>query len=416
MFNSKEKIDESESTVKRIGRKYANSSENNTISVSDGELSEDLSTIRAIMGKYSNKITIQRVCCHAISNMAINQNYCASIVEKGIHTLIEKAIKKNKDWKLIWLGFSAIWNLARPPSVRQHFTKNTITLCLNSLKNMKDNDLVCETTLGALSNLMLNTNLRETMKKNDLSLVCEVIDESVKCSTLTAGAGLLTNLAHNNDMADILNEFNAIEIVLNKMEIFSHDSHLLRNSCAALSNLTPVENYLESFLNNKGVEKVISAINLGRLGDDAIIPLAEQALIPTEIDLDSMFHTTSLHISVQKSLKNSVDKCLLNGIDINEVDTLQNTPLHYAVMNNDFEMVRYLVSHGSDIYIKNLDKKSSLDISDNKMRDVIKNGLKDLKELHIKRSEHITESSLLISDISMIVSSYENPIDIWELF
>jgi ankyrin repeat protein len=45
---------------------------------------------------------------------------------------------------------------------------------------------------------------------------------------------------------------------------------------------------------------------------------------------------------------------LINRVDINTTDELNNTPLHIATQNDDYDIVKLLVEHGADVNAENI--------------------------------------------------------------
>ena len=80
---------------------------------------QDIMKILSIMRKFSDSVHVQRVCCHALSNLAMQVVAARWIIQKGGFKLIQKCVTKFiNDHKLCWLASSAVWNLARPPANR----------------------------------------------------------------------------------------------------------------------------------------------------------------------------------------------------------------------------------------------------------------------------------------------------------
>ncbi|ORX41328.1 ankyrin, partial [Piromyces finnis] len=60
----------------------------------------------------------------------------------------------------------------------------------------------------------------------------------------------------------------------------------------------------------------------------------------------------------------SMVKCLVqNNANINISNIQGNTALAYAISKHNIELVDYLIDHDADIYHKNNEKKSMLDIA-----------------------------------------------------
>ena len=166
------------------------------------KLDFDTKTLVNLMKKNRRDKHIQRISCHTISNMAIHQEKCPIICKYNAHRLILRTVMDNiNDWKMCWLGMSAIWNLARPEICRKQFdcvsTQRLIYKVINKHNNIH---LVIETALGALSNLVLYEKTRVQWGKfHILQFLIDIIRKHTKhCNVATASAGLITNLAHSS--------------------------------------------------------------------------------------------------------------------------------------------------------------------------------------------------------------------------
>ena len=353
-------IDEIVSEVKKLG-KTGNSNNVNT-----EDLLPSIIKILSIMKKYSNVIQIQRVCCHALSNLAMQVVVARWIMEKGGFKLIQKAlIKFENDHKLCWLGSSAIWNLARPPANRQLIGKTGVQLMLKILKIHKNKEKVTNTTIGALSNLSLCDELKDIIAINKnidiiLDVLNEYCDKNIQ-SVLTSGAGLLANLAVSDAHANTLVNRNALPILLKVLSwnngILKSDNipadqqqqmeTLFRNTCAALNNMVTGDEFIDSFLVSKGVETIYSFLNNNN--SDLYNGLLENCLVHMECDISKP--TTSIHLC---SLHNKLDilkKLILNNnnsIDLEIKDDKNMTCLDYAISMNHLDIIQFLTKLGCD--------------------------------------------------------------------
>ena len=106
----------------------------------------------------------------------------------------------------------------------------------------------------------------QTGKFHILQFLIEVIKDHTKhCNVATASAGLLTNLAHSNEIASRLTELDGICLIVKIMGQHSHDTHLQRNCCAALSNLSSSSGYFCQLVECLGVERLFASLNLSAI-------------------------------------------------------------------------------------------------------------------------------------------------------
>ena len=100
------------------------------------------------------------------------------------------------DWKVCWLGCSALWNLARPQDTREAFTIEIIDLVLRAIRTHGSQCKLINTALGALSNLSLNDCLKTYVGTyHNIKSILESLrehfqDRHVACT----GCGLIANV------------------------------------------------------------------------------------------------------------------------------------------------------------------------------------------------------------------------------
>lgn len=66
------------------------------------------------------------------------------------------------------------------------------------------------------------------------------------------------------------------------------------------------------------------------------------------INIPDMHGNTALHYAVDRSRKDAILCLLNNGAIVNQQDYKGNSPIHVACVNNDFEMVKLLLSKNAD--------------------------------------------------------------------
>jgi hypothetical protein len=331
-----ESIDAAISDIKALGKKQVNGEES----------LKDIQKILFYMKSYQN-IQIQRVSCHALSNLAMQVVTARWIIQKGGFELIKKALYKySSDHKLCWLASSAIWNLARPPTNRNIIGKTGCKLMLKVLSEHSDREKVTNTAIGALSNLSLLESLKDYIASSKnlkiiLSVMAKYLSKS-SISVMTSGAGLIANLAVSDEHATTLVENDVIPVLL-KLLLWEHKHNnsgnnpttetLFRNTCAALNNLVTASEFLNKLLLSRGIEVLYKFLTLHK-DNELYFNLLENCLV--NIDCDPNKTTTSFHIA---AFHNKLDilKYLIKGYYNFSLDTKDGngmTPLDYAMINN----------------------------------------------------------------------------------
>lgn len=317
------------------------------------QLDDKMDKILEYMDKYPHSLSIQRTGCHSISNIAMDLDNAAMLMNKNSETLVLDAIKRfyPQDWRICWLGCSAIWNLARPEEFRKQFNKSTVDLVLDILHFYKDNERVVNTAIGALSNISLDQNLKIYVgQAKYIERLLLVIDTHMKNRSIAStAAGLLANLAVNDSIADILVDSGVISTITNMLKLNSLEPTFQRNTAAALSNVITSILFTRECLKYKIIEHLFDLQeNATTMGVVALIMNCFNAL-----DINSERRTTSFHMMAHHGMYNLLNKELLENLcnesfDINFLDENEATLLHYAIQREHRKLISLLILCGSD--------------------------------------------------------------------
>ena len=84
-------------------------------------------------------------------------------------------------------------------------------------------------------------------------------------------------------------------------------------------------------------------------------------------DYYDLYYGTPLHYATKQKCKQKTLRLMLYaGANVNAKDYYGETPLHEAIRDNDKKMVKFLVETGADIYQKNNQQESPLELSTSK--------------------------------------------------
>lgn len=403
---SAEEIDGAVTEIKKIGR--STSSHDDTI---DG-----ITTILALMKKYSDSLHVQRVSCHALSNLAMQVVVARLIVQKGGFQLIQKCLLRFEgDHKLCWLGSSAVWNLARPPANRSIIGVSGVKLMLKMLKLHRGKEKVTNTSIGALSNLSLCDALKNMIAQQKyVELILSVLTEYAQkrsLSVMTSGAGLVANLAVSDDHATLMVKKNAIRILLQLLNWRGDnvDDTLYRNTCAALNNMVTATDFLDHFLGNLGVEAVFSFLTQNQ--NDLYTNLLENCLINIEVDVNEV--TTSFHLCALHGRLPVLQKLMIDYpfTDLDGVDSKTRTCLDYAIFGKHPDVAHFLSKCGAIKYQSNIGNLR--DAEERKLiENAITNGKRVLKEtVKAHRKAVVKALPLFPVELCNLVVSYGGNVD-----
>jgi hypothetical protein len=406
---TKEEIDNAISEIKTLGKRAVESQNGQNGNQANANTISDIKTILKLMKQYESNLYVQRVSCHALSNLAMQVVIARYIITNNGFEYIRKALQNfPDDHKLCWLASSALWNMARPPANREIIGKSGVKLMLQVLsQHFKKYEKVTNTAIGALSNLSLCESLKSHIcKKDNVALILDVLrlycsPEQRSVSVMTSGAGLLANLAVSDDHAATLLQNDALPVVIQLLrwksdnseeseeddsESSQNESTLHRNSCAALNNMVTADHFVDKILECNGVETIYSYLNDTK--NDLFVQLLQNCLSAMGCDPQnpiSSMHMSALHnrtdilktlIANASSLDSQVDKMEIDDEKstdscsevasvgshiwgnkektwtveqlLNQTDSNNMTVLQYAALGKHYELVEFLAKCGAD--------------------------------------------------------------------
>jgi hypothetical protein len=364
----------------------------------------DTDIILGYMSEYTNALPLQRVCCHALSNLCMDIESSKFIVlQKSAHKQVIETINSHIDidWRLCWLGCSALWNMTRDRDCRNEFALDTVDLLITVLKKNYVHKPVVNTVIGTLSNLCLDNDFKQYIGKesNVLELLNVIEKWTVNEEISTTSCGLFANLAVNDNLADILVDFGTLNVM---QKMFQHDFNEMtfnRNVSAALSNFITSPKFVKECVRLKIVEWVVNL----RPASVAVIALTINCMEAFGVDPRST--TTSYHVAARNGLTKVFLELIENdqGIfDLNMPDGSQKTLLTYSIEFNHMELVDILTKCGATIYtsdvIKDLDHEKNV----KSVIDCAKQEIKTVQKCHIniiKNCTVIVDSSSIIVDM-----------------
>jgi len=336
-----DKLRELVTYIKNVGR----------IPIDCHNLLTKMQSVLKLLRKYPACIQIQRAGCHTVSNVAMDISPARLLMEQKAHKIIIRALSTfyKEDWRICWLGASALWNLARPEEYRDKLTTETVDLMLNILKTYAGNKKVVNTTIGALSNLVLDSRLKYHLgQQENLPILLEVTekhlyDESIACTA----AGMLANLAVDDNIGNSLIICGVVKTITNMMNLRIREATFQRNTAAVLSNCLTSPYFLSECLEHRTVEALFdlqnSAVNIG------VIALVINCFQSLDVNPDQP--TSSIHLCCKHNEITILKRLLheyYNRAALNVVDSRGYTPIVYAAIANHIELVTYLIKCGAD--------------------------------------------------------------------
>jgi hypothetical protein len=319
-------------------------------------LDQNVEAVLNFMQEYSQSLSIQRVCCHTLSNVCMDVQLAKEMVmRKHVHQHVIQTLKDfyERDWRLCWLGCSAIWNMSRSDQARFAFDLSTVCLLIKVAEVHTNKLCVVNTAIGSLSNLSLNNSFKKEIGEveNVLSLLAIVENNVDQVNIAATGIGLFANLAVNDNLADLLVDFGVIEIIKRMLTYQYDDAVFLRNSAAALSNCITSPIFVQECIKNKIIEHLaVTHADATNLGISALIANTQDAL-----GIDNCQMTTSYHLAARHGLTPILYELIADlyendhELDFNSKDLYGNSMISYAIENRHLKVISFLTICGSII-------------------------------------------------------------------
>jgi len=321
-----------------------------TLPIEKSKANENILVVVQHMKKYPDSISMQRVCCHTISNMSMDTEIANEVViNRKTHLLVVDSLAKYKDdWKLCWFACSAIWNMSRSDIARNEFVPDIVDLLVNVINRHKEKQQVVNTVLGSLSNLSLRYVFKQAIGHAQyIESIMTVIKSNTDSLTVSStSAGLLANLAVHDPIANMLVQAGGISAIARMLRTKSHKQDILleRNASSALNNCISCSLYFSQTLRHKLIEPLLRLRDTS--SDIATVSLASNCLVALGLEDNEI--TTTHHLTAFHGCLDILQKVVTEKLNVNEQDANGCTMLQHAVDQNHPKIVYWLVMIGAN--------------------------------------------------------------------
>ena len=420
-----------EPNIENIDRIIENITSIQDIYIIYNEISEqDFIFIQNILRLYQNNLLVQKVCLNVIISITDNQNNCEilcnlNLIEE-LHNILEKILYKTS-FQLRLKICKIFHNVSRYTFGRQKIGINGANLLIEFISEGDWDIDVLESCYCCLANFCLNREIKDTViNQRFLEITSNIFIKNKKEYNLISNILLfLINLCYDVDESDlntdiILNtEFieNIIDYIINHLFLYKpYNWNILKLSCQFLSTISNTNVFLFSqhFLIGNGI-KFLYILRQITYDDfdykDTIFTYSQRIIDALDIDGSLIFDElySSLHIATLNNDHRTIHNILKkNSFNINTINRKGNTALHIAVKYNRRKAINYLVGAGIDIYLKNKDNKSPLDMADKKLSKnilVLNKKYKKIKRIIIN---NLSKQMNINKDIPNLIFQYHD--------
>jgi len=323
------------------------------------------------MHRCSDKADLCSVSCKTLSNLSIHADNISLVANaQGGAAVLRVMARHPNDPNLQWLACSALWNISQNNDQRIVIGDlGGVQAIVATLVQHFNSPLVQETAIGALANISVAAKYKSAVAGH-IKLVYAAMDRHLaKHQVQTSACGLITNLAHSEEIASVLGNTHAVERVMRAMRRYPEKCHLQRNASAALSNLSGSDDNIPRLIRNQSVECLYKALkNFESLTN--VTTLASRALRNIGIQ-DHECCTTSLHLAARQYGNGfqllMTDLLAKSQVNIDIQDANGNSVLHHAARNAYTYRITWLVMRGADPTLTNLRGLSPLDLAAQRM-------------------------------------------------
>jgi len=365
----------------------------------------DARIIMNYMNQFPDSVALQRVCCHAISNICMDLHKAQIMVgnykaERPIIQALENFC--SRDWRVCWLACSALWNMTRVQESRQEFSLHTINLLFEALRANQSTNCVVNTIIGSLSNLSLELGFKLYIgSESNHLLLLSVIEQTCDDMNVAAtAAGLLANLAVSDEIAETLVKSGAIRLIKIMLQFNFRDAVFIRNIVAALSNLVTASIYVEECIRHFVIEELVHVVeHLIATDNLAIIGNCINALGIHDVNLQ----TTSYHIACLHGKNELLEKIIeqkVEQLDFNEQDNSGRTMLDYAIQGGNLDTVSFLLRCGCTIEACHNKKIPHT------MSDVFRSTYRSIKNVEENFNSAVRSTTPMNSELANLVTGY----------
>ena len=406
--------------IQNLNDIYERSDENNKI------LTDDIKFIQNVMKIYKVNEDLQRLCMKCVSKIAINISNFKLLDDNGILKDIEISLFSGiyDKWEDIQIQIYYIFtNISRTEEGREYFNINNIKEIKKMVLKNTDSTEILKSIFVCLSNLCLkNSNKIEIGKHEFLLIIKDIFSNNIDNDKLISSIILIfINLCSELELDEFSEKICIIEfpeIIINYISLYllrviPYDKLIITKSIKCLLSMSNSISFKHHFLSGSGIELLYLLKNMNHndfIYRDKLFTYIDELLDDLKIDGELIFdeNYSSLHIAALNGDVKTIYKILKNtNININSKDIHGNTALHIAVLYNRKQIIKYLVTCGIDIYIKNSDNKNVFNICQRKnLNKDIKNYNKTYK---IIKSNVINELSNMLnvsSDIPSVIFEY----------
>jgi len=311
---------------------------------------------------YTNKRSIVLLCCHIISNLALDEHHASYMVTNHIMVHLNTImIVHNQRHKVVWKCSSAIWNLCRPNDISMYIPDSTIESVLLALQNCCDNPKSTHTSLGALSNLALCKPdiFAQTFTEAKMEQLLKIVWR-YKTSALINGhfGALVANMSVIGDIAFRCVKLGYVNVLIHCLNFITEEDGI-KHVTAALHNLSDVKKFPTYLCDCRGVEVLREIQEKHPEGEistfiDGIFELAE---LPGSA-------VTSLHVAAARCHLTTVLTLLKRNMDIETPDIQGYTAVDIALSHQNGEVVQFLIASGAQFNEQKFENNTTLTTND----------------------------------------------------
>lgn len=336
---------------------------------------------------------------HMISNLALVDTHATRLCSLGaircLFTLLEQ---HSEDNRVIWKTSSALWNLFSigGSEIKKFIPADAVKRLLRCIKP-KCGVRAAHTLFGALGNLVLifPESFLTFMTVQKLEYIGKSVRGCQENSIIAHYGALIANMGTNVELAKRCVEAGQVSVMISIFrENKANSRECRKHLCAALHNLSDVDGFVKMICKSEGIEVLHTLVE--KLDADIA------RLIDATFDLAHIPRTatTSLQVATLRCDANVINKLMWKpNTEVNVPNSDGKTPCDLAIQREMGEIVEIMVAAGGE-WTEEISALSSV------IQKHLQNGLHHRAESKRKMGSLITGSTMLVHDMSGVVSSF----------